>query len=198
METMIEVACHYCEKIFSRRIAEINRIKKLGRNCYCSSKCSGQVAGKKNIHFAREKSTYDISKHKKQCDEYSPFRRFTHKIRTRLAAFLNENSNKYKKNFDKEKHEFTITLPYLKELWEEQKGKCPFTGIELILSPKQLNGKFNGLYLASLDRIDSSKGYIEGNVQFVSLMYNYCKNNFTDDQVKEFIKISYKNLVDIQ
>ena len=40
--------------------------------------------------------------------------------------------------------------------------------------------------LASIDRIDNDLGYIEGNVRFVSVMYNYARNNFTDEQVLQF------------
>lgn len=41
-------------------------------------------------------------------------------------------------------------------------------------------------YQASLDRIDSSKGYIEGNVEFVCLAVNYAKNGFSKEQMIEF------------
>lgn len=41
---------------------------------------------------------------------------------------------------------------------------------------------------ASLDRIDSSKGYIKGNVEFVCYAINLAKNSFTRDEMKEFLK----------
>jgi hypothetical protein len=37
-----------------------------------------------------------------------------------------------------------------------------------------------------LDRIDSSKGYIFGNVQFVSLMANYAKRDFLEEELLRF------------
>jgi hypothetical protein len=40
----------------------------------------------------------------------------------------------------------------------------------------------------SLDRIDSSKGYIEGNVEFVCVSINYAKNGFSKQQMIDFIK----------
>jgi hypothetical protein len=40
----------------------------------------------------------------------------------------------------------------------------------------------------SIDRIDSSKGYIPDNVQICWLIENYCKNTFTNEQVIEFCK----------
>ncbi|BDA67962.1 hypothetical protein RIVM261_025310 [Rivularia sp. IAM M-261] len=44
---------------------------------------------------------------------------------------------------------------------------------------------------ASLDRIDSKLGYIEGNVQFVSVMANYAKLDFQEAQLLEFCKAVY-------
>lgn len=41
---------------------------------------------------------------------------------------------------------------------------------------------------ASLDRIDSSKGYIEGNVEFVCVWLLITqKNSFTKEDMKEFL-----------
>jgi len=39
---------------------------------------------------------------------------------------------------------------------------------------------------ASLDRIDSSKGYVKGNIQFVSLIAQYAKNDWNGDVIFEF------------
>ncbi|MEO1764581.1 MAG: hypothetical protein AAFR83_22070, partial [Cyanobacteria bacterium J06629_18] len=39
---------------------------------------------------------------------------------------------------------------------------------------------------ASLDRIDSCKGYVFGNVQFVSLMANYAKRDFLEEELLRF------------
>lgn len=41
---------------------------------------------------------------------------------------------------------------------------------------------------ASLDRIDSSKGYIKGNVQFIVAPINYMKSTLSDLEVKQFLK----------
>lgn len=80
----------------------------------------------------------------------------------------------------------SITLEDLNAQWEKQKGKCPFTGVDLLL-PGWYSAK-DYLYRASIDRIDSSKGYEVGNIQFVSVMINYAKNKFDNDVMIEFCK----------
>ena len=52
-----------------------------------------------------------------------------------------------------------------------------------------MHGGTNVNYKASLDRKDSSKGYIEGNVQFVSCALNYAKNSSDDSSVVELISL---------
>jgi hypothetical protein len=40
---------------------------------------------------------------------------------------------------------------------------------------------------ASLDRIDSKKGYVRGNVEFISLMAQYAKNEWSRGDVEKFL-----------
>jgi myo-inositol catabolism protein IolC len=47
--------------------------------------------------------------------------------------------------------------------------------------------------MASLDRVDSTKGYIVGNIQFISAAANMAKNNMTHEQMIEFCKIIADN-----
>jgi hypothetical protein len=54
----------------------------------------------------------------------------------------------------------------------------------------------NPIYTASLDRIDSSKGYIKGNIRWVSRAINWMKNNMDDIMVWELIDILIKNKKD--
>lgn len=74
-----------------------------------------------------------------------------------------------------------ITPEYLKQLWDSQHGICPYTGFDMELIGNSLNQ-------ASLDRIDSTKGYIKGNVEFVCLFINLAKNKFPKEDVQEFIE----------
>lgn len=78
--------------------------------------------------------------------------------------------------------EFSITIEYAWDLYEKQNKRCVFTNLDLNFSSKLTSH----LRTASLDRIDSSKGYVEGNVQWVHKDVNYMKQDYSDEY---FIKI---------
>lgn len=71
--------------------------------------------------------------------------------------------------------EYSLSNKYLNDLWVDSKNKCSISGIYI-----EMNGT------ASLDRIDSSKGYIKGNVQWVHKNVNIMKRSLGQD---EFIDI---------
>jgi hypothetical protein len=115
-------------------------------------------------------------------DKYSPFRHYYSAAKTKA----------------KEKRlEFNLTLDSIYDQWHLQKGKCAISGIEMYLFPCSTSGsrKNSMPHTASLDRIDSHKGYIIGNIQFLCYSINLAKNNFTDKQILGFINDirSYKN-----
>lgn len=88
----------------------------------------------------------------------------------------------------KHKDQIDIDLEYLKELWESQRGVCPYTGIKMILPHNtKEHMRIHSLKKASLDRIDPSKGYLKNNVEFVCCAINYAKNSFSREQMKEFL-----------
>ena len=73
--------------------------------------------------------------------------------------------------------EFNVSIEYLWNLFLSQNKKCAITGDEIIDFKK-----------ASLDRIDSSKGYIEGNVQWTTRQANISKHIMTMEELYEFCK----------
>ena len=90
------------------------------------------------------------------------------------------------KNSKKKNQKYDLDIEYLRQVWAEQNGVCPFTKQKLQLRTHNYANISNRVYQASLDRIDSTKGYVKGNVRFVSLMFNYAKNIFSDEDVIEF------------
>ena len=83
--------------------------------------------------------------------------------------------------------EFEVTIEYVWDLYQKQNGKCYYTNLEIELKPRN-----NGNMTASLDRIDSTKGYVEGNVQWVHKDINKMKNNFSNEYFLNLCKLVIK------
>ena len=81
--------------------------------------------------------------------------------------------------------EFTITIEYIWDLFLKQNRRCALSGKALTMWGK-IDGKLSGN--ASLDRIDSSKGYIEGNVQWINKKIQMVKTKLSD---AEFIQLCH-------
>lgn len=81
--------------------------------------------------------------------------------------------------------DFNLSIEYISDLYDKQDGKCKFTKIEISTN--------NYNRTASLDRIDSKKGYIEGNVQWVHKDINRMKSNFTEQYFKELCRKVIEN-----
>lgn len=74
-----------------------------------------------------------------------------------------------------------IDIKYLYDLLQQQDNKCAITGKEMLPS-------FGDIRSISIDRIDSSKGYIKGNIQLVCQIMNFAKSKYPDNAIKEFFK----------
>jgi len=67
--------------------------------------------------------------------------------------------------------EFDLTLEYIGDLLEAQGYQCKLSGLPITTKGKT----------ASLDRIDSSKGYVEGNVQWLHKDINMMKRHYSQE-----------------
>lgn len=165
---LVTYTCEYCKKEAQKPLSEYNRNAKLGRKNFCCRSCAIKYANKNKLHkFTDKCKEHLLSICNNRKDEFTEFRYTFRNIRRR-----NKESN--------------IDLEYLKQLWESQNGICPYTGIKLKL-PTYNNYDFY-FNCASLDRIDSSKGYIKGNVQFIALPINLMKSTKSDTEIKQFLK----------
>lgn len=82
--------------------------------------------------------------------------------------------------------EFRLDKKYLWNLYSEQNGRCALSGLEIDFGLDGNKNLSQSQGTASLDRIDSSMGYIEGNVQWVHKHVNSMKNSHTTEY---FIKL---------
>lgn len=87
-------------------------------------------------------------------------------------------------------------------LWNlmvKQNHKCALSGLDITLSKgknvvmttNQNNLDYSG-WTASLDRVDSKKGYIKGNVQWVHRHVNIMKNSYDEDYFKKLCRLIIK------
>lgn len=100
-----------------------------------------------------------------------------------FSNFRESFLNNIKKNAFSRGKEFAedVTPEYLYSLLEEQDFKCALTGDSLLPEDNSLDHIRKELPL-SLDRIDSSKGYIRGNIQWVTKRANWMKGDMTTQE----------------
>jgi len=164
--------CFACQREFEKAVSEYNRTIKRNARHFCSRECSALISAKENVQngiFFPHPENLDPGNLR---DDFTPFRWFLARVRSREHKKAND-----------------LTLEYLKEIWEQQKGICCFTGWKMHLPLGTAKwGNEPKPQRASLDRIDSKKGYIQGNVRFVCVIANYAKNDFDDTDVLAFCK----------
>lgn len=73
---------------------------------------------------------------------------------------------------------FEISIQDAQQQYDLQNGKCALSGENITFSSHSRN-KISST--ASLDRIDSSKGYISANIQWLHKSVNKMKRNFEED-----------------
>jgi len=166
---LISIKCDTCLIDFEKPLSEYNRNLKLNRKNFCSRSCCGKNSLNLS-HLKNVKSSYDISQHSaNQSDEFTGFRYYFRNAKGRFK-------------------DFNLTLEDIKNQWEIQKGKCPYTNFNLILYKPKEEHPYH--LRASLDRIDSSKGYTKENIEFVSLPINYLKSDqLTKEKTLELLKV---------
>lgn len=83
--------------------------------------------------------------------------------------------------------EFNITTQQLWDLINQQDFKCALTGESITVNKNWRKYDFT----ASLDRINSTKGYTLDNIQWVHKRINKLKSNFTEDELKFWVEKLY-------
>jgi len=111
-------------------------------------------------------------------------------------AFLRRRISVLKQDCHKRRGRKKVLLNYDKifKIWKSQSSKmgltCPLSGETMT----HILGRGEVLTNISVDRIDSSKDYIKGNIQFVCVMANLMKNKYNNKTLLGWSKKIVNNL----
>lgn len=149
-------------------LAEIDHRQQARWKCLCD--CGGyKVVRSHELQCGNIKSCGCI--HRKRYEEING------------AYFSNIKAGAKRRNL-----EFTLKIEDIWKLFLKQNRKCALSGMEIGFD------KTRGKTTASIDRIDSNKGYTIDNVQWVHKEINRMKSNHTDEEFLELCQKVVKTL----
>ena len=188
-------------------------IKKFGLKYNRQQIQTGEKIGHLTIkNFTRNKKRGGYYKHEYECEcrcgkiVYMNYYNLMKTSKTKSCGCVQHDANfkgygnitgkwygKCKINAEKRNMEFSVSPEYLHNLLEKQEHKCALSGIEIRIERRGEGRMCHQKANASLDRIDSDKGYIEGNVQFVHKDINIMKSSYRQDYFLYLCKKIAKN-----
>jgi len=174
--------CPICKKEFNIAESQYKYQVKAGRTSfYCSLSCAGKKPENKS-HLKKVRKPFTSSGPR-------------HTALKTPQEFLNSSMKEYIRRFKTRSKrkvrygEVEVTIEHLVEVWNLQQGKCYFTDVALVLPRDGDYSTVSPNFKASVDRIDNEKGYINGNVRFVSHSTNNLRNSMSDESVYEFFSL---------
>jgi hypothetical protein len=96
------------------------------------------------------------------------------------------------KSAKKRKKEINISRQYAEQIFISQNGRCAITNLPINF-PETTREKDRNSGNASLDRINSEIGYVEGNIQWVHKVINKMKQNLPQEEFIKFCKLITKH-----
>ena len=205
----IDIRC-FCGKVFK---TTVNRVfSGVTKSCGCSRKVSNEEVESRLIALRfklLEPYKTRIQRHKFQCHcgrifistPHSLFKKgikscgcigngFHGKLNSESIKWAGYGEisktfwNRISKNANGKSRPFDITIEYVWDLFIFQGRKCAISGVEIDFSPDSKLSRGT----ASLDRIDSGKGYVVGNVQWVHKEVNNIKTDMEQSRFIEWCK----------
>lgn len=165
-------ACRICsiKKHNSNYIKFDDGLNPICNDCWPTSNEYGcESSGKIHRRLSRKKLYYkDISKSRQYAKEL--------KERT-PESFIHAKFHE----ISKKQRDIKIDANYLVQLYHKQQGLCAITNLSMV-------HKYGSPNSISIDRIDSSIGYVDGNIQLVCQFINLGKKTFSNNEVKLFIE----------
>lgn len=162
--------CRHCKKDYRSIGLDVNIYRRVdGRWC---SKCSGCGAEQAYTRKDHAKQSEFADWQCKKCVARS--KGFSKNMPVGNVARL---YNRFRKSANKRQIYWGISIKDFEDCYT---GQCVLTGWEISMTYDNCT--------ASLDRIESSKGYEVGNIQWVHVMVNMCKNKYPQDKFVEMCK----------
>jgi hypothetical protein len=86
---------------------------------------------------------------------------------------------------------YTLPDGYAEKLFAAQRGRCALTGLCMELNNEE--STFRRPWAPSLDRIDSTKGYVKNNVRLVCVAANYAKGQWPESVFRTLVIAAARN-----
>ncbi len=97
-----------------------------------------------------------------------------------------------KRSANKRGHKFKVSIKDAWKLFEKQKGLCALTGLKIEFAATNKDRE-DGKTTASLDRIDSLKGYTIDNIQWIHKEVNFMKQQYSQEYFIYICNLIAKN-----
>lgn len=137
-------------------------------NCDCGrsivKRCDSLTSGKSFSCGCHSKNRWNMV-----CDKNPSFKGFG-EIRKQYYSELKRSAKRRDLEFD-------VSIEYLWNLYQKQQGKCALTGLPICFGRLFIRHETT----ASPDRIDNSKGYVEGNIRWVLKDINMIRGDYNTD-----------------
>lgn len=145
--------------------AQLRASKKYAENNKSKRADMDRQRYQRNLEAEREKRRLYVQQNKDNRVEYNrQWEGLNHSKRPWVRAY-----HSCKQRAKLKDAPFDLTVEYVESIWNQY---CPVLGIEMSCGKnKQTDNS------PSLDRIDPTKGYVQGNVEVISLKANRMKNN---------------------
>lgn len=114
------------------------------------------------------------------------------KIKSPIEWFLREKMSRLRTSAKKRNLKFDLNWKILYDIHMKQKGLCFYTGIKMNMTFEK-GYKVCHPFQLSVDRIDSSKGYLRDNIVLCCYCINNMKGEFEKDVIKEIFQKIYQN-----
>lgn len=133
--------------------------------------------GNKKLYITTSLTRKNGIKHCQRCAVWTGYKEISGTYWTRIQQSAKKRNLR-----------FNLKIEYVWDLFEKQNRKCALSGVDInFYSKYNRNCKKQK---ASLDRINSKKGYIKGNVQWVHKDINFMKQSKSNEEF-----IIYANLI---